>query len=320
VAGSLLELLRRDRGQWFGVEALRIALNLEQAQIHCQIEALGLMGHRIESAPVDGFRWLGCQSKLNTDLLACGLRSQRVGRKLLVYQSAESTNDIAWLHVEEEGFDGLAIFAESQREGRGRLGRSWSGGVECGLLCSILLQRYGGPSEQGLSLLPSLALAEAVEQSLGVSPNIKWPNDLMVDHKKLAGTMVEARMVQGVKCYVLGIGINCLQARNDFSAELQDHAISLKQLVGDRVDRVYLAQLFMERLDRWLFDLEKGEEGKLHDAWIRYCDMTGGCLTVVQNGQEFTGRMIDVAVDKGLVLQLESGPVKVFDAATTSVK
>lgn len=320
MAGKLLELLRQHRGQWLGVEALRMALNLEPVQIHRQIDELCQMGHLIESEPVNGFRWQGCGTQLNTDLLECGLRSRRVGKKILVYQSTESTNDVAWQHATEKGFDGLVVFSESQSGGRGRLGRSWNGGVGCSLLCSTLLKSFGGASEQALSLLPGLAIVEAVESYLGLRLKIKWPNDVIANGKKLAGTMVEAHRVADRKMYVLGIGINCLQDSGDFAEELQGTAISLKQLATAHVDRVYLAQLFIEHLDRWLAALENGEDAQLHAAWLSHCDMPGQRISVVHNGKVFTGRVVDVAVDRGLILQLDSGLVKVFDAATTSLK
>lgn len=320
MTGQLLELLRYHQGQWLGIEALRISLRLEPLQIHRQIDELRRMGHRIESEPVNGFRWQGCELQLNTDLLQCGLRSKRVGNKILVYQNTESTNDVAWQHGTEKGFDGLVVFSESQSGGRGRLGRTWSGGVGCSLLCSILLQKYSGASEQALSLIPGLAIVEAVESYLGVRLKIKWPNDVIANGKKLAGTMVEGRNIANQKMYVLGIGINCLQNSVDFPEELRATAISLNQLAAARVDRVYLAQLFIERLDQWLVALEQGQDSQLHAAWLSHCDMPGRRISVIHNGSEFTGRVVDVAVDRGLILQLDSGLVKVFDAATTSLK
>lgn len=320
MAAALLELLRRHQSQWLGVEALRMALNLEPALIHQKIEQLAKMGHRIESSPATGFRWQGCSDELNADLLLCGLQTIRVGKEILVYQSTDSTNDIAWQHASETGYDGLVVFTETQRSGRGRLGRSWSDKAGHSLLCSILLQSYAGRSPHALSLLPSLAIVEAIEQQLHLRLGIKWPNDVVADNKKLAGTMVESRQVNGRSVYVLGVGINCLQIKDDFPDELQPTAISLMQLVGQRVDRVCLAQLFLEKLDQWLNVLEDGRLDRLHDAWLSFCDMPGRRLTLIENGKEFTGRVVDVAVDKGLVLQLDSGPVRVFAAATTSVK
>ena len=99
---------------------------------------------------------------------------------MLVYETTDSTNDVAWWYAQEAGFDGLAVFAEQQRSGRGRHGREWLTKSRSSVLCSVLLQRAQQVSSQALTLLAGLSVAEAVEKTSDVEAQIKWPNDEVI--------------------------------------------------------------------------------------------------------------------------------------------
>ena len=148
---------------------------------------------------------------------------------------------------------------------------------------------------------------------------IKWPNDVTCRGRKIAGTIVESRQVNSKLCYVIGIGINCRQNREDFDSELQPTATSLRLNLDRQIDRVELArQLLMQFDSCWRQVISDGCQS-LHDEWLNRCDNLGRRLTLLQNNQRYTGRIIDVNPQAGLMLQLDTGAVKVFPGATTSV-
>ena len=309
------------------MEAIRVALHRSASVITEEIGQLRQRGYVVEESPAYGFRLSEGQGGLTADLLEYDLGTRRVGKKIVVYKSTDSTNDVAWHYAQEEGYDGLAVFAEHQRAGRGRLGRLWQGGEANSILCSILLVDDGDSEGQGgklsgqsLTLLAGVSVAEAVESVCSISARIKWPNDVMADGKKLAGVMVEARMIKGRNVFVIGVGINCQQHRADFPVELQSSAVSLQQLTGRGVDQVQLAQQLLGHMDRWLARVQDGQGESLHDSWQSRCDDIGRRITVINDGQCFTGRVIDVGIEEGLILQLDGGGIKVFDGATTTIE
>ena len=301
------------------MDALRAAIHLPPPTILQKIDQLRQMGHHIETTPAYGFRLSGYVEKLTAELIEHGLQTSRIGRKVLVYESTDSTNDIAWHYAREAGFDGLTVFAEHQNLGRGRLCRRWSATAHSSILCSILLRDFSSHASQKLTLLAGLAVAEAVEDVSSVSMRIKWPNDIIASGRKLAGIMVESRKVNGASACVVGIGINCSQTADDFEPELRAKAVSIRQLIGKDVDRLRLAQQLLIRMDQWIVSLDSDQGNRLHDKWLARCDNIGRRLTLVQDGCDYTGRVIDVSPDQGLLLQLDSGPVRFFDPATTSV-
>lgn len=257
---------------------------------------------------------------LDRDSIRDGLDLKRIGGRILVYECADSTNDIVWDHGDEPGYDGLVVFAEEQRKGRGRLGRNWAAGRGSSILCSVLLQDVAGMAAQALPLLLGLATARALDESAGRAlTRIKWPNDVTIEGKKIAGTLVEARRRQAGTAAVLGIGINCQQQQEDFGPELRDTAVSLSMVTGSAIDRTQLARHLLSELDSWIVSASQGQNDNLHSTWMRYCDDVGRSVTLVNNGQSFSGRIVDVSCERGLLLQIEQGPMKVFEAATTTV-
>ncbi len=316
---GLLELLRRNRGQWLTMEALARALGRTPGQILEQMEKIRALGHTVEAVPARGYRLAGMTDSLSADPIEYGLNTSLVGKKILLFDETDSTNTVAWHYAKEKGYDGLAVFAEVQRQGRGRLGRTWEAGKGQSLLCSILFQNLEGVTGASLSLAAGLATARAIEAVCGIPARIKWPNDVMLEGRKAAGTMLECRKVQGATVCVMGIGINVNQTREDFPEEIRDRAISLRQACGERADRNELAQGLLRETDYWFGVLKAGRSGELHDEWLARCDTIGRRISLRQDGRAYAGRVVDVLVDEGLLVQLDSGGIRIFDSSTSSV-
>ncbi|MCF7957267.1 MAG: biotin--[acetyl-CoA-carboxylase] ligase [Phycisphaerae bacterium] len=330
---SLLKLLIANQNNWLALDAIKASLSLSPQKIVDQIDSLTRKGYTIESSPTYGFRLTGDTFKLTSELIEEGLATRRVGRSVLAYQTTDSTNDVAWHYALESApgpissnYDGLVIVAEQQRSGRGRLGRQWVAPQGSSVLCSVLLMNTtdaltrSSAGGQALTLLAGLSVAEAIETVFHIKPRIKWPNDVIVNGKKIAGVMVESRKIKQNTAYVIGMGINCLQTAEDFPPECRGNAISLRQIIGTPVNRLELTQVLLRRMDDWLAETSTGQPHGLHDAWAARCDNINCRLSVVSNGQTFTGRVVDVNVEEGLIMQLDNGPIKVFNSTTTTVK
>jgi len=316
---TLLELLRRGGGSWQGSDELRKKLWVSSEQLRNQIERIEQMGYKVDADAVHGFRLAGAAGKFCAEAIKFGLATKRIGKKVLVYESTDSTNDVAWQYAKEEGYDGLAVFAEEQGCGRGRMGNCWQAKRSSSVLGSVLLEELSAAEGPTLTLLAGLVTAAAIENICSIEARIKWPNDVMVAGRKVAGVMVESRQINGKFCYVVGVGINCRQKLEDFEAELRDTAVSLGQISRAEVDRVQLAQELLRQLDEWIPSVQGRQTERLHDEWLRRCDDIGRRITVVCDGKQFSGRVIDVSCAKGLLLGLDGGAVQVFDGATTSV-
>lgn len=176
------------------------------------------------------------------------LLAGRFGRPYLYRESVASTQAL----FDRSEPEGAVAVAEVQTGGRGRLGRAWEAPLGSSILCSVLLRPRPDAALPQLSLVTGLAAAEAVEDALDLAAQIKWPNDVMVNRRKVAGVLAEA--IEGV--VVVGIGINVNQDRADLPTAAAVPAASLRTIDGVRRDRAPILARMLKRLEqhyeRWL--------------------------------------------------------------------
>ena len=276
--------------------------------------------------------------RLDPDLIQAKLRTRRIAKKVLVYDRTSSTSDVAAEYARNPDNAGLVVFAEEQTTGRGRTGAKWYGSRGDSLLFSAVLTdcNIGGDL---LSLACAVAVAEAIGQVGGHRARIKWPNDIILDGRKVAGILVESKVwstrgagqrignsahpssdtspaSSGV--HIIGIGINCHQTRETFPDDLQATATSLDMTSGTRCRRITVARRVLTSLDQWL---RSAERSKAHviETWSHLSTQLGQRITLSYNGKRFTGNCIGVDPENGLILQLDRGGVRMFHAAQTSV-
>jgi BirA family biotin operon repressor/biotin-[acetyl-CoA-carboxylase] ligase len=168
------------------------------------------------------------------------LLAGRFGRPYRYEPSCESTQLLL-----EEASEGAVAVCDEQTSGRGRLGRSWQSPPGTAILCSILLRPPAERRMPELSLVGGMAAADAVEQALGLAAQIKWPNDVMVNRRKVAGVLAEAR--DGA--VVLGVGLNVNQTRDELPADQRSPAASLRTIDGVERDRAPILAALLERLE-----------------------------------------------------------------------
>jgi BirA family biotin operon repressor/biotin-[acetyl-CoA-carboxylase] ligase len=254
---------------------------------------------------------------LDPDKIQANLKTKRIGKKILVYKSTSSTNDIATEYAKNKNNDGLVIFAEEQNAGRGRAGTKWHSNYADSILCSIILTDCEINSEL-LSLTIAVAVADALGKVGKYEAKIKWPNDIIVNGKKVAGILLETRQTDNHKVCIIGIGINCHQKKGSFPAELQPAATSIDIESGSTCDRISLAKRLLSSLDEWLEVAQKNEH-KVMDQWRRQSTLLGHRVTVLYDGRRFAGNCVGIDPEKGLILQLDQGSVRMFDAAHTTI-
>ena len=267
---------------------------------------------------------------LDPDKITANLKTRRVGRKVLVYDSTASTQTIAAEYARNRDNDGLVIFAEQQTAGRGRAGNQWHSGRSDSILCSVVLAENDLPAE-----LLSLTCAVAVADAVGKPARIKWPNDIMLHGKKVAGILLESKSLPISKSkiaglsreeprdrrseiYIVGIGINCHQKPGSFTGELQPIATSIDIETNSITDRISLARRLLTTIDHWL-ELAGQNRDKVIDEWQNLSIQLGHRVKLIYDGRQFAGNCIGIDPEKGLILQLDTGGIRMFDAAHSSI-
>lgn len=248
------------------------------------------------------------------------LRTRTAGRHLLARAEVESTNDVAWEALAQGLPDGTTVVADAQTRGRGRSGRSWRTEPGKGLALSILLHAGCAPTpgaaggRGAIPLAAGLALARALER-LGVRADLKWPNDLLIGGRKVAGILCESRRSaasgDAIDAVVIGAGVNVEEARSDFPDALADSATSLA-IEGCDAAREAVAAEFLNALEPLWNELEEGDPAAVLAAWRERASFWGRAVRVRTPAGDVTGVATGLDPAGGLVLECEGSAVTVF--------
>jgi len=246
----------------------------------------------------------------------------RLGRRVFMHDTVDSTNQFL-LERAGELDDGAVACAEFQTAGRGRLGRRWQAPRGSSVLFSVLLHEpANSPLLSAGAMLAALAACEAIEAATDCTPGVRWPNDILRAGRKLGGVLAESCALPGAasRALVIGVGLNCLQHRAHFRGELARTATSLECECAHPVSRPAVAAALLERLDHWLARCrqELAAWSDIRSAWQRRCEDVGTRVTLEHDGRTYTGTALEIAATGELVVALDDGARRQFDALNTT--
>ena len=295
-----------------GVSGAQLAeqLGISRAAVWARIDELRKLGYDIEASPHFGYRLVSSPDALHADDLIARLgKTKVIGRDIQVFEQTTSTNDVIEKLARDGVKEGAVVFAESQTKGRGRLGRKWISPAHKGLWFSILLRPQLRPQEATqLTVASATALRRAITSETGLKPEIKWPNDILIGGKKVAGILTElSAEVDRVKHIILGIGIDVNLDADEFPAELKKIATSLKIEAGEMISRAELAVVILRELD---FDYARIGGGKfpaVADEWESGCATIGKNVTVHIGDRKICGCAESLDDDGALLVRTEHG-------------
>jgi BirA family biotin operon repressor/biotin-[acetyl-CoA-carboxylase] ligase len=234
------------------------------------------------------------------------LRTRWMGRVLHIFPELDSTNITARDMAAAGAADGTAVIAEAQRRGRGRLGRSWASPAGKNLYLSVLV-RGDVPLEHvaQLSLLSGVAACETVRQ--WCRAEIKWPNDVLIDGRKVVGILAELHGSGAERTVVLGIGVNLNATLDDFPEELRDKAGSVSLATGAAVDRAHFAGRLLNALETRYEQWSREGFAPIAAAWRSLTPLIGREIRVQEPGALVEGTVIDIDDEGALRLRLADG-------------
>jgi BirA family biotin operon repressor/biotin-[acetyl-CoA-carboxylase] ligase len=316
---GLLDRLRAVPGSY--VPLCELGPNVEQ--VRGDLTSLITFGFEIVQHPYRGASYVGPAERLCPDQIEHELGARWIGRRIVVWNRVTSTNDLAIRAGDSRSNNGLVVLAEEQTAGRGRQGRSWTAPARTSILMSVLVFPPGylmtsdssdGSGQAWLTALGAIAVAEVVSSWTGRNSRIKWPNDVRVEGRKIAGILVErsiaperAPISQRTWGAVIGIGLNANLPRQDFPPELADFATSLQiERRGARVDRSELVRDLIRRLDHWYNLSQVDGPGALSAAWCQRSEHLGSLVTVSTGRAHIVGRLLDLDIRIGATLELSS--------------
>src|SRR3989338_3167992 len=221
----IIHYLKTAEGYLSGEEISR-HLKISRAGIWKYMQELRRAGYEIIAVPHLGYRLLSSPDKLIPAEIQSGLKTKILGQRVEYFDSIASTMDAAFQLGVEGAAEGTVVCAESQTKGKGRLGRSWVSPKAKGIYMSVILRPSLPPTDVAqLTLLSAVALCEAIERCCQIPVKIKWPNDILVGNRKIAGILTElSAEMDRVRFVAIGIGVNV----NTTASQLPPQATSVK--------------------------------------------------------------------------------------------
>ncbi len=313
-ADRILALLRRE--SVVSGEALSAELGMSRAAIWKHVEALRAAGYRIDALRARGYALGAAPDRLIPAEIARHLTTARFGRRLECFETIDSTNVHAARLAREDAPEGTLVLAERQTAGRGRLGRSWVSPARVNLYASFVVRPRLAPADA-----PQLALAAAVAvaRALGTVPDlgrdriaIKWPNDCLLDGKKVAGILTEMDAeVDRIKSVVLGIGVNLNASARAFPPELRATATSVLLATRARVDRPRFAAALCATLEDVYDRVVRDGFATITDEWEAYSCLTGRAVAIDGAGRRSSGVVRGIDAQGRLVLDGPDGEERI---------
>jgi len=311
-AAQILNTLRESNHGVSGSDLCNL-MGVSRAAIWAHIENLREAGFKIIASPHRGYQLVGCPEKLVAeDLESRVFEHQIIGGSVRVLNSTTSTNDEAERLAADQEPEGLVVFSESQTHGRGRMGRKWSSPGGKGLWFSILLRPILSANEcTQLTVASAVSLVRAINETTGITPDIKWPNDLLIREKKIAGILTEMHAeLDCVRHVIIGVGIDVNQNHSDFPVQLRKTATSLKIVSGATVDRTALAEAILREMDKDYKRVLHGRFNQIAQEWADHCGTLGKEVDIKTGRNRVTGRAESLDETGALLVRTQHGRIE----------
>lgn len=252
---KLLMIFTEANGEWVSGQLISEKLGCSRTAVWKHIEDLRQEGYELEAVRRKGYRITKVPDKISGNEIGLGLQTERLGRFIHFEESVESTQKIAHKLAYDGMKEGTIVVAEEQISGRGRLDRKWHSPKYTGIWMSVLLRpNLPPPKAPQLTLIAAVAIVQAIEEVTSLHPNIKWPNDILLNGKKIVGILTEMQAeADKINSVIIGIGINVNQQLEHFPEELQAIASSLLIESGNTYNRAKLIQVILTKLEK-LYD------------------------------------------------------------------
>ena len=307
---KILSALRTAASGAVSGAELSAQVGVTRSAVWARIRELRALGYEIEASPHQGYRLLAVPDVLHAeDLLSLVEGNRVVGRDIRVFEETGSTNDVVEKLARDGVAEGVVVFAETQTKGRGRLGRKWVSPPRKGLWFSVLLRPELRPAAvTQLTVAAATALTRAIRKQTELQPQVKWPNDILIKGRKIAGVLTElSAELDRVKHVILGIGVDVNLTASDLPPEVRKLATSMRIESGRTYRRADLAAAILTELDRDYSRIREGDFGGIAEEWGRQCATLGQQVRIETGGRVLEGRAEALDQDGALLLRTDHG-------------
>jgi BirA family biotin operon repressor/biotin-[acetyl-CoA-carboxylase] ligase len=296
-------------GEFVSGELIGEELSISRTAVWKHIQTLKKAGYDIETVKNKGYLLRSYPEKPLKEEVERDLGTDIIGKEVELHASIDSTNRKGKVLARDRVEEGYVIVAEEQTEGKGRKSREWSSDIG-GLWFSVVLYPEL-PLDRGMlvTMMASISVVQGVETFTGMRSEIKWPNDILLDGRKVCGILTEMDAeMDMIENMVVGIGLN---VNNELKGSLRKIGVSLKDRLDKSLSRVELLRSILKAMDRNYTILKKGGHEDIRKMWMDLSNMVGREVSVDMHHEEIKGKVLSIDETGGLVLETDDGERKV---------
>ena len=318
---KILEMLRDAGKNFVSGENIATLMNVSRTAIWKHVQSLRKRGYQISSSERLGYKLEKIPDLLLPEIVQFELNTKifGAGTNYIYKNSIESTNELAKKLAYNGAAAGTVVVAEEQTGGKGRLERNFFSPRAKGIWFSVILRpRCMAKDAPKFTLMAAVAVAKAMER-FNLRAEIKWPNDIMFDGRKLVGILTEmSAEIAHVNYIVVGIGINVNISRAEFPESLREIATSLSEMNGENLNRAKFFRAVLEEFEK-LYIAKNFKD--VFNLWRKFNNTLGEKVTVLsaETGDIFTGTAVDIDAEGALIVET-NGERKIVYAGDVSIR
>ncbi|WLV25950.1 biotin--[acetyl-CoA-carboxylase] ligase [Aciduricibacillus chroicocephali] len=299
----LIALLEENKDQYISGQKLSEQLNISRSAIWKHMKELEKDGYEIEGKSRKGYRIISFPDKLSENTLQWGLKTKWLGKTIIHRESIDSTQFLAHQTARDGAAHGTVIIADEQTKGKGRMNREWHSAPGKGIWLSMILRPQLLPYLAAqLTLLAATVLADVVNEHIGVRPQIKWPNDILINGKKTAGILTEMQAEQDqIQYVVIGMGINVNQAEVELPENISYKATSIRAESGKEWDIKELIQQILQTFEHAYESYIENGFPEVKEKWESYGFKIGEMIDIKTMQDEWRSEFLGIAEDGALL-------------------
>ncbi len=314
---KVLSFFQTHVSEYLSGEDLSDVLKISRVAVWKHIKKIQSLGYKIESKQKLGYRLISETEKLLPWEITKDLKTKTVGKRVYYFEEIDSTQNFAEQIALDEKENGTIVIAEKQTAGKGRLDRKWTspkGGIWFSL---IIHPKFDVSTSTLVPIAGAVALAKAIKNTLNIDVSVKWPNDITLNGKKVAGMLVDASFqANNIDYLILGIGINfdidAKKIEKRLSKSANFYGVNSLRKKDDSTPPKILLREFLVQFEKILIQLNKGEKAKIVKEWTKKADKIGKKISINTSDGKISGVAQGIDNDGALKLKTSKGIKKIF--------
>ena len=314
---KVLSFFQTHDSEYLSGEDLSDVLKISRVAVWKHIKKIQSLGYKIESKQKLGYRLISETEKLLPWEITKDLKTKTVGKRVYYFEEIDSTQNFAEQIALDEKENGTIVVAEKQTAGKGRLDRKWTspkGGIWFSL---IIHPKFDVSTSTLVPIAGAVALAKAIKNTLNIDVSVKWPNDITLNGKKVAGMLVDASFqANNIDYLILGIGINfdidAKKIEKRLSKSANFYGVNSLRKKDDSTPPKILLREFLVQFEKILIQLNKGEKAKIVKEWTKKADKIGKKISINTSDGKISGVAQGIDKDGALKLKTSKGIKKIF--------